>query len=176
MSLPARQVCKVCGYDDDVAVRTIAPGLWEYFCSKCDSTWESSTANTEERAAADGITAELGVYDDLLQCLVRGEPFVEYGVIEDRYSRLRPRVYRDLIDRYGHRRSAHSRYTASVFLDFALGRVRDRGELLLEFGAATGYWSYNGNIGYCALPPGPANGASLTYIEYALANGIDPNA
>src|SRR5262249_48087028 len=138
-ALPARQVCKLCGYDDDVSVQTLAPGAWEFRCTTCNYTWPSKTAVDDESAGAAGITAGLGVYDDLLRCLVPGEPFVEYGIIELRYSELRPKIYADLIERYGHTRQGPKHYTVSAFLGGALGRLHDRGDLMMDFAEATGY-------------------------------------
>jgi hypothetical protein len=39
---------------------------------------------------------DLGLYDDLLLCLVPGDPWVEYGVVEHRYKLLRPEIYEAL--------------------------------------------------------------------------------
>lgn len=139
-------------------------------------SWPSTTTTTGDVEAAEGITAELGVYDDLLECLVPGEPYVEYGIVEHRFSELRPNVYAELLERYGHTRLGPKPYTASAFLGAALGWLRDHDEILIEFAPATGYWSYNGVIAYCALPPGPADGSRRTYASYAEALGLDPDA
>lgn len=171
---PARQVCKLCGRDDDVTTKTLAPGLWSYHCAYCSFEWHSSTAVDDGLADAEGITAELGLYDDLPKCLVPGEPFVEYGIVEYRYERLRPKVFAQLLERYGHVRIAPKHYTTSVFIAMALGWLRDRGEVLCEWGPATGSWDYNGIISYWALPPGPGDGARTSWLEFARREGVAP--
>lgn len=176
-SRPARQVCKLCGYDDDVHVRTLAPGLWELHCSACNYVWPSDTAVLDdERGGADGVAASYGLYEDLLKCLVSREPYVEYGIVEYRYADLRPALYAELLDRYGHTRNGRQHYTVSSFLGATLGWLRDHDEIVMRFGPATGYWSYNGTIGYCALPPGPADGSMLSYTAFAESIGINPDA
>ena len=46
-----------------------------------------------DRAEPEGKAAELGLYEDLLRCVVPGEPFVEYGIVERRYEELRPEIF-----------------------------------------------------------------------------------
>jgi hypothetical protein len=124
----------------------------------------------------EGKTAELGLYEDLPRCLVKGEAFVEYGVVEYRYSQLRPDVYQRLLDDYSHTRiERHKPYTASVFIALALGRLADVGDVLYRVGPATGYWAYNEVISYWALPPGPAEGGDpLSWETFATEAGLNP--
>jgi hypothetical protein len=114
--------------------------------------------------------------NDLPQCLVEGESFVEYGVVEYRYSELRPDVYRRLLSDYSHTRiERHKPYTASVFIALALGRLADLGDVLYRVGPATGYWAYNEVISYWALPPGPAEAeSSISWAQFCAVNGLDP--
>jgi hypothetical protein len=181
---PARQVCQVCVRDDSITVDAIGPGLWRYTCSNRRRhpdykpwPWLSTATDKLDEEATDDLASELGLYDDLPQCIIRGEPFVEYGIVEHRYSQHRPKVYGELVDKYGHTRQGPKRYTASAFIAAALGRMAARGEVLYQEGRATGYWAYNGTISYWALPPGPAQSdPTLTYNDYAKEAGIDPLA
>jgi hypothetical protein len=48
--------------------------------------------------------------------------------------------------------------------------------MLVRWGPATGYWSYNVGISYWALPPGPGRDEVLTYVEFAEREGLDPSS
>src|SRR5919108_492613 len=63
-----------------------------------------------------GIAAELGVYDDVFLCLSPGEPWLEHGIVEHRYKELRPTVYREMINRWGHVIQGPRRYSVTAFL------------------------------------------------------------
>lgn len=158
----------------------LGPGLWALTCPGGGHEpyrWEATAADRTDEAGASGLAAEMGLYDDLPRCLVAGEPFVEYGVVEHRYSELRPRVYEDLLRRYSHTRIERNKpYTTSVFVASALSWLLRHGDVVVTWADATGYWSYNGVISYWALPPGPAEADRLTWVEYATANGLDPDA
>src|ERR1051325_1017995 len=113
--LPARHVCPLCTRDDLIDVVTLGPGLWRYTCSNSKRhrsggpyTWEG-TATSRVGEEASGKTEELGLYADLPLCLVSGEAYVEYGIVEYRYSRLRPPIFRQLLDDYGHTRLERGR-------------------------------------------------------------------
>jgi len=138
--------------------------------------WTGTATSSLEEPGAENKTEELGLYIDLPHCLVVGEPFVEYGIVEDRYSRMRPEVYATLIADYGHTRQGPKRYTASAFIAKALGTLFDRGDILWRSGPATGYWAYNGAISYWALPPRLKNEDRLTYRDWAIKAGLDPDA
>ena len=180
---PARQVCPLCGSDDAIEVETLAPGAWRYTCgnerrhgARGPWSWIGREVSSPEEDVVEGKAAELGLYDDLPRCLVAGEPFVEYGIVEYRYSKLRPSTYKRLIDDYGHTRQGPKKYTASAFIASALSRLADLSELTFFVGPATGYWSYNSTISYWALAPGPEESARLTYQEFATQIGIDPQS
>jgi hypothetical protein len=122
----------------------------------------------------EGITADLGLYEDLLTCLVAGEPLVEYGIVEYRYSRAFPSVYAQLISRYSHTRLGPKSFTTSSLFAGVLGRLLKKGFVDGEFGPATGYWAFDGQISYWALP-GENPTARMSYAEFATATGLDPN-
>src|SRR5262249_53154673 len=126
--------------------------------------------------ALEGVTAEWGLYDDLPKCLVHGEPYVEYGVVEYRYSQLNPTRYAFLVNRYGHTEKAPSHYTASSLIASALGRLWQRGDLDGMWGDATGRWSYNSTVSYWRIPTTKSTDEQITWEDFAKANGLDPDA
>lgn len=179
---PARQVCPLCARDDLISVDTIGPGLWQYTCTNGrhpdgSSRWQSSVTDRLDEPAAEGKAADLGLYEDLPRCLVPGEAFVEYGIVEHRYRDLRPDVYEQLVRDYSHTRIERNKpYTASVFIASALGWLKDHGEVLHRIGPATGYWSYNGAISHWALPPGPGDSSEMfTWEDFAPKVSLDPS-
>ena len=179
--LPAHQICPLCGRDDLVAVEPIADGVWRYTCPNTSKhapySWTGTATSGMDETATENKAEELGLYQDLPHCLVAGEPFVEYGVVERRFALLCPEVYTRLIEDYGHTRQGPKKYTASAFIAKAMGTLADRGEVLYKSGKATGYWAYNSGISYWAMPPEPADPDSiLTYREFAEREGFDPNA
>jgi hypothetical protein len=133
---PARQVCPLCSRDDQIDITAIGPGVWRLTCHSSRHpdgpyTWQATATERVNEPAMEGKTAELGLYEDLPRCLVKGEAFVEYGVVEHRYSQLRPDVYQRLLDDYSHTRiERHKPYTASVFIALALGRLADVGDVI----------------------------------------------
>jgi len=87
----------------------------------------------------------LGLYDDLLQCVQSGDPWVEHGIVEYRYSRLNPKVYlQELIPRFGHRAQGPRLFSASALIAKALGQLRNEGLLAWRYDKATGFWDYSG--------------------------------
>lgn len=180
-SRPVRQVCPLCSQDGSITIEPIGPGLWRYTCANRrhpsgSYSWQSTITDRLDEEVVEGKAADLGLYEDLPRCLVPREPFVEYGIVEYRYSELRPSVYQQLIRDYSHTRIERNKpYTASVFIASALGRLADRGELLYRFGPATGHWSYNETISYWALPRGQGGEVSiLTWRQFAMQVGLDP--
>ena len=100
-------------------------------------------------AQPEGKAAALGLYEDLLHCLMPGEAFVEYGVVEHRYESLRPEVFQRLVEDYSHTRLGRNKpFTASVFIALVLRRLAERGEVLQTVVQATGPWSHNEVIYY----------------------------
>lgn len=176
------QVCPFCADADAVSRIPIGDGLWRYTCSyvrkhvqPAPYSWDGSD---DERLAEDsggtGLAEELGLYDDLLCCLVAGEPWIEYGIVEHRLGQLQPKTYAELLERYGHTRQGPKKYTASAFVASSLGWMREHGMVEWQEGPATGYWSYNSVVSYWALPPAPPSSQRLTYLEYAKSIGLDP--
>ncbi|KQY61817.1 hypothetical protein [Nocardioides sp. Root140] len=82
-----------------------------------------------------------------------GTTWVEFGVIEHALAAQYPDAFKFLVDRYGHTAIKSKTYTASAFLGATLARLAARGEFEARMGRATGRWSYNQNVVWCALSP-----------------------
>jgi hypothetical protein len=177
------QVCPFCGDADDVSRQRLGPGAWHYECRNVKKhpgtsryEWDGTDDSVIKSDEHGGLAAELGLHTDLLSCIRPGEPWVEYGVVEHRYSEVNPENYKKLIDRFGHTRIASKAYTASVYISLTLGRMIKTGEVSWQSGRGTGYWRYNSDISYWALPPEPPTEDRITYEEYATSIGLDPMA
>lgn len=57
--------------------------------------WTPTVQSADANQMRTGIAEEFGVYDDLLSCVGTEDPWLEYGIVEYRFARLRP----DLEDR-----------------------------------------------------------------------------
>ena len=173
---PQRQVCPICGHDDDV---TTMPGdaerTWDYTCLADGHNW-TVKADTG-LVGRTGITAEWDLYDDLPKCLTPGEPWVEHGVVEFRYKTGFPDVYFEkILPRYGHvGLQGSKRYTASSFIAQALRQLEREGVLARSYRRATGFWAYNHRVSYWSLAPGPTSDDDITWQNFALAKKLDPN-
>jgi hypothetical protein len=180
VKLPPKQVCQLCPYGDDEVMITVTPDgeAWHYVCTSPahDEPWAWDSKIEAQGLGREGICEELGLYDDLLLCVHGGEPWVEYGIVEHRYKELRPDVYfGELLTRYGHRMQGGRRFTLSALLAKVLGQLGREGLLSGRFGKATGYWSYNGQVSYWAPVPSPPVEDQLTWVDFAIAEGIAPD-
>ena len=177
MSIAPARVCPLCGVQDDLEPPVRLPnGGWQFACT-AHTPAHVFEVSPEARvvAYASGLAGELGLHEDLPRCVIQGEPWVEYGIVEYRYGIAHPVEYRRLVDTYGHRSAARTgRYSASVFLASTLGRLARAGLLVLSFGPGTGYWSYDSEISYWAAPPGPVDGERQTWEQFARAENLDP--
>ncbi len=143
---PPRQVCPLCGFDD-VTVELVDES-WVMTCldqSHPPFEWRPTEHAATVGTYRSGIGQELGIYDDLLECVVGG--MAEYGVIEHRYATQFPSTYKRIVDRYGHTALGPTRYSTSSFLGGALGQLWREGNVAGMWATATGYWSYNGRVG-----------------------------
>ena len=97
----------MCVFDDFVTRVPLRDGTFECTCSYSRRhksgqpfTW---IGTAQERLAdapdVEGPAQELGMLDDLPACLNDGEPWVEYGVVEDRYAELNPEAFEELRQR-----------------------------------------------------------------------------
>lgn len=182
MAFAVKQVCPLCGLDDDVVFEPDESGAPVFVCRAGGDLhpyeWRVPTLDpTAVLSPRTGVGEELGVYDDLPTVLIPGEPFVEYGVVEHRYARQYPKPYRELLERYGHTAIEPKRYTASAFLGRALGTLFHEGTLACRYAVpATGRWSYNSDISAWALPGRGAeeNDRVVSWVEFAEQEGFDP--
>lgn len=178
LTAPSKQVCPLCGRDDTVVQLGVKDGKWLYRCSNPKKhpeplDWASADVAPAEDDREPGVMEEFGLFQDLPHCLNAGEPFVEYGVVEYRYRQLRPDTFSEIVAKYGHRAIEMGRpYTTSGFLASALRILANRGEVELRWGPATGFWTYDGTVGYWALAPASSD-ALLTWEEFAAREGLD---
>jgi hypothetical protein len=119
-----------------------------------------------------GLLEEFGVYQALVETLRPDDPFVEYAVVEHRFADANPRLYADLVGRYGHTALGPRRFTVSSLLAGALSLLVRDGGVARDSGPATGRWSYNGQVSYWALPPA-SEAPSTSWVNYAMDRGID---
>ncbi len=175
-----RQICPLCGFDDDVTVSELSGNnSWQFRCTggnryhAAPYFWD--VAFEHRSTSHEGICAELGLYDDLPGCVPAGQSWVEHGIVEYLYKKAHPDTYRELVDRYGHIAKAPKRFTASVILALTLGRLADEGVVAYRPKLpATGFWSYNGTVGNWAPLPPPAGDGHTTWSAWAIAQGLDP--
>jgi hypothetical protein len=129
-------------------------------------------------AAGGGSVRDTTLGAALLDCVLPGEPWVEYGIVEHRYAENHPEAFRKLVLEKGHRwwspdgirkTSAGIRpddITASRYLVRTLSALAAAGALTRQFGRGTGTWSYNSTISYWALPPAPSANHQLSYETF----------
>ncbi|MFR9807323.1 hypothetical protein ACL02T_34260 [Pseudonocardia sp. RS010] len=177
------QVCPFCADADDVHRVPLGPGAWRYTCENSTRhpagssyEWDATTEAEVRDGEIGGLAAEIGLAEDLKMCVVPGEPWVEYGVVEHRYSELNPAAYGTLVQKFGHTRIAPKSYTASVYISLTLGRIFKAGDICWQRGKGIGYWRYNSDISCWAASPAPPADAVLTYYDFALSAGLDPMA
>jgi hypothetical protein len=175
-------VCPECHYADDVTLERIPGDLVRYTCrgrhgDGHDFIWEmareqASGGRSGGSGGGSGVTADL--FEPMLACVIAGEPFVEYGIVEYRLAQRRPELYRAHIAERGHVMLAPSRVTASNSrFGPTLVRLAARGLLTRIFGKATGAWSYNGRTTYWARPGTPQN-RIMTWEQYCRERGRPP--
>ena len=167
--------CPRCFRDDDVSWQRLPDHMIMYECSASHGgsgphRWIASRqSRPAEGAAEEGVTDEL--LEPLLACVVPGEPFAEYGVVEYRFRLAHPGLFRAHVREQGHVLTGRRLYTASgVRFGVALARLARSGELLSRYGPATGAWAYNGQMTYWAVPPQP-RGDPLTWAGFCAQLG-----
>jgi hypothetical protein len=118
--------------------------------------WARTPAPPDAESVS-GIAADLGLDLALPQAIASFQGrWVEYGLVEREYARGHPGDFEWLYKRYGHSHDQDSKqYTVSAFLASTLGTLSRHGSVRFHSGAATGRWSYNGNISYWAVDPEP---------------------
>lgn len=163
--------CPKCFSADDVSYRRMPDQMVEYVCAgdHGEHVWiASQSAASWTTDAVEGVTDEL--MEPLLQCVVVGEPFVEYGIVEHRLMLARPDLFAAHVRDRGHVMLAPGVATASsVRFAAALGWLARTGELVSRYGPATGAWSYNTQVTYWARPPAPTG--DLSWSAYCVERG-----
>src|SRR5688572_7992041 len=104
------EVCQLCGLDDAMTESFVSPGLWEYRCDNRHGgdgphVWRGERlrdVEKREKSGGEGVIAGYGLLDDLMHCVHGGEGWVEYGIVEDRYSRRNPVTFTEICKVYGH--------------------------------------------------------------------------
>ncbi len=161
-------------------MQRLPDGLVRYTCADARQhdghvyVWELSARQATGTAgtAAEGVTDEL--LDPLMRCIGAHEPFLEYGIVEYRLSKVRPDLYAAHIREQGHVMLEPSSVTATNSrFSLALVRLRSEGQLVSITGPATGAWSYNGQVSYWARPGAPGR-KSLTWEDFCLSEGREP--
>jgi len=165
---------------------------WAYSCDNHAAPHEwrqpipvKSPAKPKPPTAAETMKA-LGVPGELLACIHDDDPWLEYGIVEDRLRRRSPQTYAELVDTYGHSarnavrggpdEDAVRARTTSNRLSQELGRLAEAGLISQWEGPGTGYWSYLTKVSYWGPTPPPANGSALTWTAYAQKRGMDPQS
>ena len=98
------------------------------------------------------LVSRLGLYEKLLECLVPGEDYVAYGVVEDRFCEMFPDETHVLLKEKGHvwRDPSHrsTKTSMSRYLARCLSRLAIKHEVEKSEGPAEGQWAYLGRYSY----------------------------
>lgn len=178
---PNRQVCQLCGSDEEVTVSSEGPDMWVFTCTAlgryhdAEHVWRP-TLDSSFPAGRGGLGQALGVYDDLIGCVLANER-VEYGVVEFRYATRNPIAYRELVERYGHASLGLGgrRYSASMFLAHALGQLGREGVLRWSSTTGTGYWDYLTTVSAWEQRTNEGEMPLTSWVDFARTTAKDPN-
>ncbi len=121
----------------------------------------------------DSIAADLGLYDDLIDCIVEGE-WADTGVVEHRYGTANPDKYRWMVDRWGHTAMGPRKYSVTSFIGGTLGDLTRTTDLTYRTGRGTGFFDYNPHIGLWTLEPVSGDAAEMTWARFAAESGFPP--
>ncbi|ONI86958.1 hypothetical protein ALI144C_09930 [Actinosynnema sp. ALI-1.44] len=169
--------CPKCFAADDVLPpRRLPDRLLQYRCTNpIHGNHEWLTTRDAVQAPSDvqeGVTDEL--LEPLSRCIDADAPFVEYGIVEHRLRTRFPDLFAAHVAEQGHSMFGPRAYTASsVRFGVALGRLERTGDLVSEYGPATGAWHHNGQVTYWARNP-PADRRRTTWAEYCAEIGRSP--
>lgn len=172
----ARNPCPKCANHAHNQVSLLVPDYWWHKCGSCGHAWAKMVAPQPEIDAAAEALGAFNIVSDVMACLEIGEPFVEFGIIEHRYSALRPIIYWQLLERFGHPRSTPSPVNVPMLLASGLVRLRRKRRVERAFGPATSPWTTEKRISYWAVAPARSDGAMLSWREYAQSKGLDLDA
>jgi hypothetical protein len=170
-------VCQLCAYDDYLEYASLPDDVWVVTCSNPAHerwTW-SPTPELPTGPIAEGLAAELGLFDKLLPTLREGG-FDEYGIIEYRFGIECPADYATLLATYNHRaRQRGLKYSMSSFLAGVLTSLRFYGEVGHTQGPGSGYWRYLSEVSYWSRSTDTDPKNRRTWAEYAESIDLDPD-
>ncbi|GLW90021.1 hypothetical protein [Actinokineospora globicatena] len=167
--------CPRCFSADDVRPpRRLPDQVLQYRCLNRvhgDHEWLTTRQAVQPLGTVEeGVTDEL--LDPLSRCVEPGDPFLEYGVVEHRLRTRYPDLFAAHVAEQGHSMFGPRPYTASsVRFGVALGRLERMGELVSEYGPATGAWRHNGQVTYWARTPTTDR---LTWAAHCTQLGRSP--
>lgn len=167
--------CKWCGTDEYVEFDD-ATGV--ALCSgpghPTERMWEPKSEQVAAvKPLADGIAADLGLYDDLVLCLREGE-WAETGVVEHRYGSEHPSEYRWMVERWGHVAQGPRRYSVTSFIGSTLGALSRATNVTYREGKGTGFFDYNPTVGFWTLEPVPDETTVSSWAKVAAELGHHP--
>lgn len=177
--------CPIHSHEDVKGVLVSRPEDWPEYAYTCPLseghpdgrpfTWLFSPELAVGESS--GLAAELGLEVELPAVMKQyGHRWVEYGVVERAYALAKPADFALLVEKYGHTAIKGKRYTASSFLARALGDLSARSVLSFRYGPATGRWSYNSQISWWCLPPGPEWAPDLSWETLNLRTDYVPGS
>lgn len=190
MTGPYVRNCDLCFLADDVLVAKVG-AEWVYTCTNHDPahTWSTPapvpTKPKQAKASQSEALKGLGVHDDLLACIHSDDPWLEYGVIEQRYRLMSPDTYEQLVEKHSHSARNAARGgpdddpagsgTVSQRLVRVLSVLADQGLISRDpIGKPTGYWAtYLSKVSYWGPMPPSARTSELTWEQYAIGHGLD---
>lgn len=170
--------CPKCFSADDVLPpRRLPDHLLQYRCTNHRAHGDHEWFTTRD-AVQPPSEVQQGVTDDLLEplnhCVDAGDPFVEFGIVEHRLRTRFPDRFDEHVAEQGHSMFGSRAYTASsVRFGVALGWLERMGELVSEYGPATGAWHYNGQVTYWARTA-PPDRQRTSWSEYCAEIGRSP--
>jgi hypothetical protein len=102
--------------------------------------WTVNEAGKDVRLPQEGVAAEVDLYTDLEQCVDERGVWIEYGILEDRFSTRYPDKFRTLRELYGIvLLDGHRKYSvASYITSHVLSKLEALGSI--EYPGITG-WS-----------------------------------
>ena len=149
-------LCPLCATDDYTSESRTDDGVRFVVCTDRSHgpdgyVWEPSPPPGRSQRG-DGLGAELGIWDKLLELFSSEEDYIPYGEVEDRLFDRYPEEAGTLLQRYGHkfRDPDHpsSQYSMSAYLASRLRELANEGHLQLTWRQATGPWAHNGVISH----------------------------
>ena len=115
------------------------------------------------------------VRDALYACVENSDVWLEYGIIEYRFKSRYPNLYAELIEVYGHRELGDEEYPASNYLGTSLHVLSNRDRISKRRRSASGWFKTLGDVSHVARYGTHADAQTLTWVEFAERESIDPN-